>query len=90
MPTNAFLVARYATTPMPVPAVTPEPTATPTPVPTATPAATAMVSLTSAPTPTEAEETQRYDAEAPVPGFELVFSLLMLIIVAYMLRKHKV
>lgn len=77
MPSNAFLVISYPSTPI----------ITKTPTPTATPTPTVNVTPTSTPTPTEGEQTSEAD-EAPVPGFELALSLVMLMAVAYLLRKE--
>ncbi|NMX22135.1 hypothetical protein C5S30_06870, partial [ANME-1 cluster archaeon GoMg4] len=62
MPSNAFLVISYSSTPTI--------TQTQTPTPAATPTATVNVTPTSTPTPTEENQTSEAD-EAPVPGFEL-------------------
>jgi len=79
MPSNAFLVISYPSTPT---------TATQTPTPTATPTPTVNVTPTSTPTPTEGEQTSEADeAQAPVPGFGLALSLSVLMAVAYLLRK---
>jgi len=78
MPSNAFLVITYPSTPT---------TATQTPTPTATSTPTVNVTPTSTPTHTEENQTSEAD-EAPVPGFELALSLVMLIVVAYLLRKE--
>jgi hypothetical protein len=79
MPSNAFLVISYSSTPIT--------TQTPAPVATATPTATVNVTPTSTPKPAEEEQKQETN-EAPVPGFELAFSLFMLIVVAYLIRKE--
>ena len=82
MPCNAFLVISYPSTA----------TATYTPAPTATPASTVNVTPTPTPALTPAsrsEEKQKPEEEAPVPGFELTISLVMLIAVAYLLRKRR-
>ncbi|MEA2074697.1 MAG: DUF3344 domain-containing protein [Euryarchaeota archaeon] len=80
MPSNAFLVISYSSTP----------TITQTPTPTATPTTTVNVTSTPTPVPTltlPSEETSETN-EAPVPGFELAPALFMLIVVAYLLRKE--
>ena len=80
MPGNAFLVISYPTT------------ATYTPTPTATPTSTVNVTstptpaLTPASTPTP-EEKQKL--KPSVLGFELIISLSMLILVAYLIRVRK-
>ena len=82
MPSNAFLVISYTSTPI----------ITQTPTPTATPTSTVNVTSTPKSVPTltpPSEENQTSEAdEAPVPGFELAISLFMLIVVAYQLRKE--
>jgi len=79
MPSNAFLVISYSSTP-PI-------TKAPTPASTATPTATVNATPTSTPTHTEENQTSEAD-EAPVPGFELALSLVMLMAVAYLIRKE--
>ena len=80
MPSNAFLVISYTSTPI----------ITKTPAPTATPTSTVNVTSTptSVPTLTPPSEEKSEADEAPVPGFELALSLFMLIVVAYLLRKE--
>jgi len=77
------------------PAATPTPvvniTTTPTPTPTATP--TSTVNVTSTPTPAIPTSTptmeEKPEEETPVPGFELAMSSVILIAVAYLLRKRR-
>lgn len=82
MPSNAFLMISYPTTP--TVAQTPTPTATP--ISTSTP--TLAITPTSTPTPAE-EKKQPGEEEAPVPGFELAMSSFILIAVAYLQRKRR-
>ena len=73
-------------------AATPTPVVNITTTPTPTPASTPTFSVNVTPTPTPAsksEEKQKPEEEAPVPGFELTMSLVMLIAVAYLLRKRR-
>ena len=83
MPSNAFLVISYPTTP--TAAQTPTPTATP--ISTSTP--TLAITPTSTPTPAEEKKQPGEEEEAPIPGFELAMSSFILIAVAYLLRKRR-
>jgi len=77
MPGNAFLVISY-----PQGATAGQ---TPTPISTVNVTPTPTLATTSTPT----EEKKKPGAnEAPVPGFELAISLVMLITVAYLIRKR--
>jgi hypothetical protein len=73
-------------TPMPALNITTTPISTPTPVPTVTP------KLKPALTPSSEEEEEVATAtatpEAETPGFELVASLFILILVAYLIRRR--
>jgi len=64
-------------------------TQTPTPTAISTVNVTPTPTLAITPTSTPAEEKKKPGAdEAPVPGFELAISLVMLITVAYLIRKR--
>lgn len=78
--------------------VTLKPTATPTPAenitatPSPTPSPTSMPTPVSGVTPTptsSSEEKPGAEEKTPVPGFEVVISLFMLITVAYLIRNQR-
>ena len=68
-------------TPIPSPSPTPTPSPSPAPTPTPTPMQTVTVTPTSASTPTPEERG--------VQGFEAVFAIAGLIVVAYLLKRWK-
>ena len=66
------------------------PSPSPSPISTSTPVHSAKPKPTPAQTSTPTEEKQMPGTDkVPVPGFELVISLFMLIIVAYLIRGRK-
>ncbi len=79
MPSNAFLVISYPSTATQIPT----PTTTPTSTVTVTP------SLTPASTPTSTPTEEKEATESPVPGFEFLISLFMLMVVAYLIRRRE-
>ncbi len=81
MPSNAFLMISYSSTP--TIKQTPKPTATATPLSNVT-APTQVLTPTSS-----ALSVPEEKREAPIPGFELALTILMLMVVTYLLRRRE-
>ncbi|HID20280.1 MAG TPA: DUF3344 domain-containing protein [Methanophagales archaeon] len=78
-------------TPSPTLNITTAPSPTPYPISTSTPVPSVKPKPTPAQTSTPTEEKQKPGADkVPVPGFEFLISLFILIVVAYLIRRREV
>ena len=91
MPTQAPLpIPTLTPTPKPTPIYTPQPTITSTlkPTPTSTPTATSTPVMSHKPIPTTPTLKPTPKSWWKIPGFELIYAIIVLLAVAYIFRKR--